>query len=115
MQNDVVESGKEGGAVLTLNRPDGFNAMSGPMLEALLEALPRLAADDAVGVVVLTGAGRGFCPGGAANAMAEGREFAATGLAGKAHGLRGQLATSRLLPAIPQPHIPTSPPPPPGS
>ena len=57
MTNDLLENVKDGVAVLTLNRPDRLNAMSGPMLDALLEALPRLAADAAVGVVVLTGAG----------------------------------------------------------
>src|SRR6059036_1658013 len=66
MSKDVLEVVKDGVAVLTLNRPDRLNAMSGPMLDAMLEALPRLADDGDVGVVVLTGAGRGFCVGGAA-------------------------------------------------
>src|SRR4029434_8465953 len=61
--------------VLTLNRPERLNAMSRPMLDALLEALPRLAEDAAVGVIVLTGAGRGFCAGGDVKAMAEGNEL----------------------------------------
>ena len=43
MTNDLLENVKDGVAVLTLNRPDRLNAMSGPMLDALLEALPRLA------------------------------------------------------------------------
>ena len=57
MTTDLIENVKDGVAVLTLNRPDRLNAMSRPMLDALLEALPRLAEDPAVGVVVLTGAG----------------------------------------------------------
>src|SRR5436309_14180361 len=84
MTNDLLESVKDGVAVLTLNRPDRLNALSGPMLDALLETPPRLAADAAVGVIVLTGAGRGFCAGGDVKAMAEGREFAETGLEEKA-------------------------------
>jgi 2-(1,2-epoxy-1,2-dihydrophenyl)acetyl-CoA isomerase len=52
--------------------------MSEPMIAGLLEALPRLADDPEVGVVVLTGAGRGFCAGGDVKAMAEGREFTGT-------------------------------------
>src|SRR3989442_10461698 len=73
MSQDLLEALKDGVAVLTLNRPDRLNAMSPSMLDALLEALPRLAADPEVGVVVLTGAGRAFCAGGDVNAMAEGR------------------------------------------
>src|SRR5260370_38335689 len=105
MTNDRIESVKDGVAVLTLTRRDRLNAMSGPMLDALLEALPRLAADAAVGVVVLTGAGRGFCAGGDVKAMAEGREFAETGLEEKAHGLRSKMEVSRLLHEIPKPTI----------
>src|SRR3989454_3348049 len=105
MTNDLLESVKDGVAVLTLNRPERLNAMSGPMLDALLEALPRLAADAAVGVVVLTGAGRGFCAGGDVKAMAEGREFAETGLEDKAHGLRSKMEVSRLLHEMPKPTI----------
>ena len=43
MSKDVLEVVADGVAVLTLNRPDRLNAMSGPMLDALLAALPRLA------------------------------------------------------------------------
>jgi 2-(1,2-epoxy-1,2-dihydrophenyl)acetyl-CoA isomerase len=48
MTTDLIENVKDGVAVLTLNRPDRLNAMSRPMLDALLEALPRLAEDPAV-------------------------------------------------------------------
>lgn len=50
-------------AVLTLNRPDKLNALSYELVEALHAALDDLAADNTVRVVVLTGAGRGFCSG----------------------------------------------------
>ena len=50
-------------AVITLNRPDRLNAISGPMLDALSEALIDADRDKAVRVIVLTGAGRGFCAG----------------------------------------------------
>jgi 2-(1,2-epoxy-1,2-dihydrophenyl)acetyl-CoA isomerase len=105
MTNDLLESVKDGVAVLTLNRPDRLNALSGPMLDALLEALPRLAADATVGAVVLTGAGRGFCAGGDVKAMAEGREFAGTSMEEKALGLRSKMEVSRLLHEIPTPTI----------
>ncbi len=48
---------------LTLNRPTKLNAMSYEMLDALMEALDVADHDDNVRVVILTGAGRGFCAG----------------------------------------------------
>ncbi|MBI4629543.1 MAG: enoyl-CoA hydratase [Candidatus Rokubacteria bacterium] len=105
MSQDLLESVTDGVAVLTLNRPDRLNAMSVPMLDALLEALTRLAEDPAVGVVVLTGAGRGFCAGGDVKAMAEGREFGGTTLEEKAQGLRARMETSRWLHEMPKPTI----------
>lgn len=63
--NDSVLYDLDGGiATVTLNRPERLNAMNHDLLEATLEALETAAADDAVRVVVLTGAGRGFCAGG---------------------------------------------------
>jgi len=48
---------------LTLQRPDAFNALSEGLIDAVTEALNRIAADPAVRVVVLAGAGRAFCAG----------------------------------------------------
>ncbi|MDA0962745.1 MAG: crotonase/enoyl-CoA hydratase family protein [Proteobacteria bacterium] len=53
-----------GVARLVLNRPDKHNALSAQMLADLTDAADRLAADDAVRVVVLTGVGKSFCAGG---------------------------------------------------
>jgi 2-(1,2-epoxy-1,2-dihydrophenyl)acetyl-CoA isomerase len=50
-------------STLTMNRPERLNGITNQMLEETHEALQRLAADPAVRVLVLTGAGRGFCPG----------------------------------------------------
>jgi enoyl-CoA hydratase/carnithine racemase len=50
-------------ATITLNRPDRLNAISGPMLESLSQALRDADHDREVRVIVLTGAGRGFCAG----------------------------------------------------
>ncbi|SOY57924.1 putative Enoyl-CoA hydratase/isomerase [Cupriavidus taiwanensis] len=52
-----------GVARLTMNRPQAFNALSEGLLDALTDALRRLAADDSVRVVVLAGAGKAFCAG----------------------------------------------------
>ena len=48
---------------LTMNRPDRLNAWTPTMLTELLEAFDRSDADDDVRVVIVTGAGRGFCAG----------------------------------------------------
>lgn len=49
--------------VLELNRPDALNALSPTLVMSLHAELDRLAVDDDTRVVVLTGAGRGFCAG----------------------------------------------------
>ena len=48
---------------LTLNRPEQLNAFTTTMAEELIDAYNRASADDAVGAVVVTGAGRAFCAG----------------------------------------------------
>ncbi|MDV4143901.1 MULTISPECIES: crotonase/enoyl-CoA hydratase family protein [Shimia] len=60
----TIETDARGVATLTLNRPEKHNAMSGQMLDDLKAAAEQLAADDAVRVVILTGAGKSFCAGG---------------------------------------------------
>ena len=88
---------------LTFNRPDRLNALSTPIMEGLLEALPRLAGDPAVGAIVLTGTGRAFCAGGDVKSMAEGTNQRPFNEA-VAH-LRGRMEVSRLLHEIPKPTI----------
>jgi len=50
-------------AVVTLNRPEKLNALSGELVAELVEVFDQLAGDDQVRVVVLTGAGRAFSAG----------------------------------------------------
>ena len=50
-------------ALITLNRPERLNALDQAMLDALQAACDRAEADDAVGAVVLTGAGKAFSSG----------------------------------------------------
>jgi 2-(1,2-epoxy-1,2-dihydrophenyl)acetyl-CoA isomerase len=64
-----LEISDGGVAVLTMNRPERLNALSAPMIDGAIAALERCAADAAVGCIVLTGAGRGFCAGGDVSAM----------------------------------------------
>jgi enoyl-CoA hydratase/carnithine racemase len=52
-----------GVATITLNRPDKLNAWTGTMEEEVRQAMYAAEDDDGVRVIVLTGAGRGFCAG----------------------------------------------------
>jgi len=103
MPHELIENVSDRVATLALNRPDRLNALSSPMIDALLEALPRLAADPRIAVVVLTGAGRGFCAGGDVKSMAEGSSQMSVEDA--VQRLRGRMEVSRLLHEIPKPTI----------
>jgi len=62
--DDVLLVDRCGGVMsLTLNRPDRLNALTGPLHAALQAALTDAAADHDVRIVLLHGAGRGFCAG----------------------------------------------------
>jgi len=50
-------------ATITLDRPEQLNAFTGTMMHELIDAFDRVDADDDVRVVIVTGAGRGFCAG----------------------------------------------------
>ncbi len=54
---------EDGVLTLTLNRPDRMNAFNGLMRRELIAAFDAADADDAVRVVIMTGAGRAFCAG----------------------------------------------------
>lgn len=51
-------------AYLTLNRPQQYNGLNAVMVRSLREAVSRIASSDDVRVVVIRGAGKGFCGGG---------------------------------------------------
>jgi 2-(1,2-epoxy-1,2-dihydrophenyl)acetyl-CoA isomerase len=100
---ELLETIEDGVATLTFNRPERLNALSTPIMEGLLRGLPRLAGDPAVKVVVLTGAGRGFCAGGDVKSMAEGGERRSAAEA-TTH-LRSRMEVSRILHELPKPTI----------
>jgi 2-(1,2-epoxy-1,2-dihydrophenyl)acetyl-CoA isomerase len=60
----VLLSGREAGVLtLTLNRPEVLNGLTDEVIDAVAEGCRAAAADDSIRVVVITGAGRGFCSG----------------------------------------------------
>jgi 2-(1,2-epoxy-1,2-dihydrophenyl)acetyl-CoA isomerase len=104
----------DGVAVLTMNRPERRNALSQAMLSALMTVLAQVETDDAVGCVVLTGAGGAFCAGGDVKGMAarqsgrsaQGGNGAGQQLDAAVHRQRlSQRATSGRLWSMPKPTI----------
>ena len=61
--SDILFDAADGVATITLNRPEVLNSFTRPMARELGGALDRVAGDDAIRAVVLTGAGRAFCAG----------------------------------------------------
>lgn len=102
--SDLLEARDGDGVVtLTLNRPARLNAITVPMFEQLLATLERLAADAAVGAVVLAGAGRGFCAGGDVGEMANRVPGEAPDDAVRT--LRRRMRIAQLLHEMPQPTL----------
>lgn len=63
MNDAVLYRKEEGVAVVTLNRPDKLNSVTAEIRAGLKEKLDDACKDDDVKVIILTGAGRGFCAG----------------------------------------------------
>ena len=80
MAKDTIDTGTEdllaheedGVVVITLNRPQARNAMSGEMNQALAETLDYAERAQQVRCIVITGAGGAFCAGGDVKGMAAG-------------------------------------------
>ncbi len=90
---DLLQTIENGVATLTFNRPDRLNALSEEMVSLLCETLPRLGTDPAVGAIILTGAGRGFCAGGDVKRMAATEQT----MEERQEGLRWRHESVRLL------------------
>jgi 2-(1,2-epoxy-1,2-dihydrophenyl)acetyl-CoA isomerase len=65
---------KDAIATLTLNRPERLNALGDTLRDDLLRRGPRASQDAEVRVMVVTGAGKGFCAGGDVKAMNDAKE-----------------------------------------
>jgi len=67
----VLYTSDGGIGTITLNRPDRLNAFAGRMRQELDDVFHEAGADDRVRVLVITGAGRGFCAGADVEYMRE--------------------------------------------
>lgn len=111
-EQDLLETQDGRVTTLTLNRPQSLNALNPSLMRRLVEAVARLAEDDKVGCVVLTGAGRGFCSGGdvrdmnkAADDRVAGAASTKTSFESRTRWLRRSVDVSRLLFEMPKPAI----------
>jgi enoyl-CoA hydratase/carnithine racemase len=75
---------EDGVATLTLNRPDKLNAFNTQMMLDMIAAFDFTDAEDDVKVVIVTGAGRGFCAGADLSAGAQTFDYSARGGADQA-------------------------------
>jgi len=104
----IILEKKENVAILTLNRPDKLNAISPQMTEEIISALDDVEADEEARVLVLTGAGRGFCSGADIGGMAGGAESGARA-ARSAEDIRQGLTqgAGRIIPKLQKMQKPT--------
>ena len=72
MTDEILYSVADGIATITLNRPDRMNAMLPGIGELYADLLQQADADPNVRVIVVTGAGKGFCAGADLSVLAEG-------------------------------------------
>lgn len=107
MNQDLLEDIDGGIATLTMNRPEARNALSVEMFERMVEALPRLAKDPDVRLVVLTGAGAAFCSGGDVKGFARraGGEASSATFDQRVTDLRSRMEVSRWLHEMPKPTL----------
>ena len=107
---DLTYEVREQIATITLNRPERLNALSEPMTEGLARALHEAQVDDGVRVVIITGAGRGFCSGQdlAARTLAEGRdgpEGETPSIAQRRYNIRPVQSVARAAQLLDKPYL----------
>jgi enoyl-CoA hydratase/carnithine racemase len=96
----LLREDRDGVCTLTLNRPQQMNLLTGEMLSALQKEFDSIKGDRSVRVVVLAGAGKGFCAGHDLKEIKALKELA------KIEALFGQCSRMmQTIPQLPQPVI----------
>ena len=98
---DVLDAGEDSAALITINRPERYNAFRGRTIDELVDAFLKAWADKRVRSVILTGAGeKAFCAGGDQKQRAETGDYGPT-----AYGMFRVEYLHRLIRDIPKPVI----------
>jgi len=107
MTPELEETFADGIATLTLNRPASRNALTTEMLFELAQAMPRLAQDPAIRLVILTGKGGAFCAGGDVKGFANRAADSSNAptFEQSAQTLRARMEVSRWLHEMPKPTL----------
>lgn len=84
-------------ATVTLNRPERLNAMNRELMTAAVEVFEKAASDPSIRVLILTGAGRGFCAGGDLAGFAGGEFKQPQPIEQRIAELRRSMRTSQIL------------------
>jgi enoyl-CoA hydratase/carnithine racemase len=108
--SDVLYSVESGVATVTLNRPDRLNAWCAALDAGVRAAMRAASDDDAVRVIILTGAGRGFCAGADMNVLQGIQDGGATARPGPPEAWDGAAREDfrkqySWFPAVPKPII----------
>lgn len=109
MSAEVLVETRSGVRFIVLNRPECLNALNAPLMQHFADACADAARDPAVGCLIVTGAGRGFCAGGDLKTGA-GTTVAANLVEGSRieqgfDRLRGFMEAARLLHEMAKPTI----------
>jgi len=97
IEDAVLYTVADGVATITLNRPRQRNALLPEMTDRMAELVGCAEADDAVRVIVLTGAEGAFSSGADVKMMGRSDRLGRTALVGRARNLHGASITRRLL------------------
>jgi enoyl-CoA hydratase len=106
MADIELSSPRDGVSLITMNRPDKLNAMTSEMVEMLHETLSSVSRNRDTRVVILTGAGRGFCAGLDLGGYGEAPGYQWNGLVERGFAVQKHIAS--LIPrlrSLPQPVI----------
>jgi 2-(1,2-epoxy-1,2-dihydrophenyl)acetyl-CoA isomerase len=97
MDDTILYDTADGIATITFNRPTAMNALLPEMNDRLPELIDQAESDDAVRVIVLTGAGSAFSAGADIKRMGEPGRLGRSALIGRQRTLHGAAVVERLL------------------